>query len=510
MRYENRDMRYENSPLKRRDCRTPLPEKIGTKCGSRGDRQWIPTAVGRNCQGCVDGTLRSKHIRSKHRTSAEHTSRPDNSGLKHIRGYLLSLFLILVISTSALSQDTSPIERPAELRVLESYFQIAIEQNPELASLRRNVEAQKQRAPQVRSLPNPEVSIGFYLNPDMDTDLPGRFSAGAMQMFPWFGTLDTRGNVEESIGEAMTHSLTARQLRILREIQDLWFEYFRLNHHVHVNRDILQIIKDLQSLVEARYESGRAGQSDLLRLQMEEERIMNTIDKLEDEKNPRREEFNALLNRDSGDNIEVPARLPKRMLAWTKDELFEIAQARHPGFRRLEAQRNQYRNEAELARLEGRPSFGLGLEYTGRDFGMMSMMDLDPIFAGMATIRIPMYRGKYKAQKKEAQLRLRATDHLETDLTNRLQSDIEKAMKRLRDGQREYQLISEELLPRSEQILELLSDEYGTGQVRFDEILQVLRELLALENEKVEALAEQNKAMAEVEQLIANELQVLE
>ncbi|NBC27403.1 MAG: TolC family protein [Bacteroidetes bacterium] len=408
------------------------------------------------------------------------------------------------------AQQSGPIERPAELRVLESYFQIAIEQNQELASLRRNVEAQRQQAPQVRSLPDPEVSIGFYLNPDMKSDITDRFSAGAMQTFPWFGTLDTRGNVEKSISDAMNHSLTARQLNILREIQDLWFEYFRLNHHVHVNRDILQIVRDLQAQVEARYESGRAGQADLLRLQMEEQRILNTIEELEDEKNPRREEFNALLNRDSGDEIEVPARLPERMLAWTKDELFEIAQARHPGFRRLEAQRTQYSNEAELARLEGRPSFGLGLEYTGSDFGMMSMMDLDPILAGMVTIRIPMYRGKYKAQQKEAQLRLRATDHLETDLANRLQSDIEKAMKRLRDGQREHQLISDELLPRSEQVLELLSDEYGTGQVRFDEILQVLRELLALENEKVEALAEQNKALAEIEQLIANELQIME
>ncbi|WP_340102882.1 TolC family protein [Rhodohalobacter sp. 8-1] len=483
---------------------------------SRGDRQW---SVQRNCQGCVDGRTSGVRTHSRLHAPSEHTPHSTNhppAGGFCIRfsplgrGFIgtLLIFLILVIPTFA--QDKSPIKRPGELRILESYFQIAIEQNPELASLKKNVEAQRQRAPQVRSLPDPEVSIGFYLNPDMEADLASRFSAGVMQMFPWFGTLDTRGNVEESISEAMNHSLTARQLNILREIQDLWFEYFRLNHHVHVNMDILNIVRDLQSLLEARYESGRAGQSDLLRLQMEEQRILNTIDKLEDEKNPRREEFNALLNREPGDEIEVPARLPERMAAWSKDELFEFAQNRHPGFSRLEAQRNQYRNEAELARLEGRPSFGLGLEYTGSDFGMMSMMDLDPIFAGMATIRIPIYRGKYRAQKKEAQLQIQATDHLETDLTNRLHSDIEKAMKRLRDGQREYLLISEELLPRSEQVLELLSEEYGTGQVRFDELLQVLRELLALENEKVEALAEQNKAMAEIEQLIANELQVID
>ncbi len=420
---------------------------------------------------------------------------------------LLAIITILSFTQTVQAQAPQPIDRPEELRVLDFYFQIAVEQNPELASIRHEVEAQRQRSPQVRALPDPEVSAGYYINPVNETSFPARFSVSAMQMFPWFGTLDARGNVEESIADAMHHSFTARQLEIISEVQDLWFTYYKLNHHVHVNMEILQIVRDLENLVEARYETGRAGQADLLRLQMEEQRVTNTIEQLEDGKNPVRERFNALLHRDPAEDIEVPMLLPSRTLAWSKEELLEFARHYHPQFNRLEAQRSQFQNRVDLARLEGRPSFGIGLEYMGRDFSMLSMMpDMTETFIGMATIRIPIYRSKYRAQQREARLQLQATDALETDLTNRFRTDLEKAMKSLRDGQREYRLIADELLPRSEQVLEILSEEYRTGQVRFDELLQVVRELLDLENELVEALANQNEAMAEIEQLIGNEL----
>lgn len=419
---------------------------------------------------------------------------------------LLFTLLFLGFTAAVSAQEIRPINQPDELQILESYFRLAAENNPELNSLRLEVEAQREQIPQVRALPDPEITAGYYINPENEANISGRFSVTAMQMLPWFGTLSARGELEENISEVMAYSLTARQLEIFSEIQDMWFQYFRLNHHIHINSDIIQIIEDLENLVEVRYESGRTGQADILRLQMERQRLLNIIEQLEDEKNPIRIRLNSLLNRNLSDNISVPMQLPERILAMSKDELFNIAQSRHPDFDRLNAQRNQFKNQLDLARLEGLPAVGIGLQYMGTDFGMMSMMDLDPVFIGMASINIPLYRGKYRAQRREARLQLQSIDEREIEVQNRFQSEIEKSMKKLRDGQRNYQLITEELLPRTEQVLDILSDEYSSGQIQFDEMLQVLRELLALENEKVEALTTQNKAMAEIEQLIGNEL----
>lgn len=321
----------------------------------RGDRK---NCVQQFFQGCVQRTLSWFCTRSRFCTPNQRTPRlckpaslftlyfsplklsafrkPETSW----RGFIITILFILVFTGVVSAQVTNqPIDRPEELRILDLYFQIVVGQNPELASLRYEVEAQRQRSPQMRGIPDPEISAGFFINPVNETTFPGRFSFSAMQMFPWFGTLDARGKVEESIGEAMFHSLNARQLEIFSEIQDLWFTYYKLNHHVHINMEILQIVRNLENLVEARYETGRAGQADLLRLQMEEQRLLNTIEKLEDEKNPVRERFNALLHRDPAEEIEVPMLLPSRTLAWSKEELLEFARNHHPLFNRLEAQR---------------------------------------------------------------------------------------------------------------------------------------------------------------------------
>lgn len=419
------------------------------------------------------------------------------------RGFVFTLFFILALTNPLIAQETGSKDRPQELQILESYFEMAVERNPELASLRYKIEAQKARSPQVRALADPEIGIGYYINPVMETAFTGRFSVSAMQMFPWFGTLNTREQVEETIAETMYHAANARQLEIFTNIQNLWFEYYQMDHHLHITMEIVRLVRDLESLIEARYETGRAGQVDLLRIQMEEQRLLNRIEELEDEKNPIREALNALMNRDPDEAVLVPAELPERSLAWTKEELFRLARSHHPDFSRIDSQRDQYNKEMELARLEGRPSFGIGLEYMASDFGMMSMMDLENVLTGMATVRIPLYKGRYRAQRNEARLQLRAADNLEADLTNRLHSDIERAMKSLRDAQRDYQLIVGELLPRSRQTVEILSEEYAGGQVRFDELLQVLRELLMLEMERVNALVAQNKTMAAIEQQIA-------
>lgn len=418
--------------------------------------------------------------------------------------------MVLVVNAPVFGQAAERIiDRPAELEILDTYFRMAVEQNPELASIRETIEAQNQRIPQVSALPDPEVSVSYFINPPNEADFPGRFSISAMQMFPWFGTLNARGNIQESIGEAMDHSLDKRQLQIFSEIQDLWFTYYKLNHHVHINNEILQLVRDLENQVETQYETGKTSQADLLRLEMEEQRLLNSIDQLEDEKNPVRVQLNAFLNRDSDEAVIVPNLLPVRELPWTKQELYEFARSMNPEFKELEARGRQYQNKAEVAKLEGRPSIGLGLEYMGRDFGFMNAMpDMNESFFGMATIRIPLYRGKYRAQKEEARLQLRAIDAMQIELSNRFQSDLEQAMKKFRDTEREYRLITEELLPRSEQVLDILLEEYTAGRTDFDELIQAFRELLSLENERVEVLSTQNEVMANIEKLIASELNI--
>lgn len=412
------------------------------------------------------------------------------------------------------SNDNEPgtaRQRPEELDILERYFRMAAEHNPELASIGYSADAQYQRARRMGVLPDPEVNLGYFPSlpqqgvlPDGVGGVAGRFQISAMQMFPWFGTLGTREEVAGQMGDARQHELTSRQLELFQEIQEVWFEYSRIELSIRTVEEMLAIVRDLEELVRTRFETGQTSQADLLRIQMEADRLQTRLENIRDRKEPLREQFMTVLGVDEQVDIEVPARLPERHLGQTRDELMQLALQRNPEFDRIESVRQSYRAEEDLARLEGMPSFGVGVEVMGRDFSTMSMMpDMNETVVGMATVRVPLFRERYRAQREEAQMEIRRTQQQERNMGNRLRSDLESAMNRLRDAQREEELISGNLLSRTEQALEILMEDYSVGRVTFDEVLQVQRELLDLELERLQQLARQNKAMARIERITA-------
>ncbi|MFO7854417.1 MAG: TolC family protein [Paracoccaceae bacterium] len=119
-----------------------------------------------------------------------------------------------------------------------------------------------------------------------------------------------------------------------------------------------------------------------------------------------------------------------------------------------------------------------------------------------STIRLPIYRSRTKSQKQQISSRLQAVEMERVQAENRISSDLESAQETLRSSNRSIELLDNELIPRARQVLDILSEEYTSGNARFDELLQIQRELLDLEFERVEAVVNQNKAMARIERLV--------
>lgn len=385
---------------------------------------------------------------------------------------------------------------------LEEYLRIASEENPELRALWHRYRSEQEKIPQVGALPDPEVTIGFDFNPMMSETVPGRFSISAMQMFPWFGTLESRREMQRAASEADLQSLNSRQLELFRDIQYAWFDLTELQRQIEIAEYTIGLVRDLETLVEIRYETAKTAQADLLRIQMEEQRLQTRISDLEDKRNPVKARFNALLNRAPDAEVQTDDEIASRTLPHTEEALKDRLIAQNPQFDQLDARERMLREQQNQARLDGRPSFGLGLEVMGRDFGPMSMSpDMNEGFVGMATIRVPIYRSRYSAQYRQASEQLRGLDYERVQTENTLLTGLEEALEQFRDSERSLKLLEEELIPRAEQAYEILGDEYAAGNVRFDDVLQMQRELLDLELERIETLVRQNKAVVSVESI---------
>lgn len=407
-----------------------------------------------------------------------------------------------MVNQSQPDQQMTSQSRPPAYPQLEKYLRIAAEENPELRALWHRYRSEQEKITQVGTLPDPELTIGYDFNPMMAETVAGRFSVSAMQMFPWFGTLESRREMQRAASEADLHRLNSRQLELFRDIQFVWFDLTELQRQIDIAKMTIELVRDLEVLVEARYETARAGQADLLRIQMEEQRLQTMITNLEDRKNPVRARFNALLNRESDADVQTTDEIGPGMLIHTKEALKTRLLDHNPKFDQLDARGRMLREQQNQARLEGRPSFGLGLEVMGRDFGAMSMNpDMNEGFIGMASIRVPIYRSRYRAQHRQATEQLQGLDYERVHTENVLLTELEEGLERFRESERSIQLLEIELIPRAEQAYEILSEEYAAGNVRFDEVLQMQRKLLDLELERIEALIRQNKAVITIESI---------
>ncbi|TVQ07959.1 MAG: TolC family protein [Balneolaceae bacterium] len=386
---------------------------------------------------------------------------------------------------------------------LEMYVRMALEQNPELKALDFLYRSETEKSRETGMLPDPELGINYDFNPMMSESFPGRFSVSVMQMFPWFGTLQARRELQMASAGADRAAIDIRRLELLEEVRMTWFDIFEMHHHIDVTWENLQLLRDLEKLVEVRYETARAGQADILRIQMEEQRLRNRLSDQEGMLISLTASFNALLNRNPVAAVFVPDDIVRRDYSYSSVQARSLARSRNPVFENLSARERELRMRDRIARLDGRPSFGLGLEVMGRDYGPMSMNpDATESFIGMATIRLPIYRGRTRSQQRQVGEEIKALDQLRYQAENRLDAELLTALEDARRFDRAILLHEVELIPRAVQALEILREEYASGNVRFDELLQIQRELLDLEMDRVEAIAAQNRAVIRLEALM--------
>jgi hypothetical protein len=93
---------------------------------------------------------------------------------------------------------------------LSSYLQTAAENNPGLKARFNEYMAALEIAPQVKSLPDPQLAFGYFIQPVETRVGPQQFKISASQMFPWFGTLKA--------GESWLYRWQKQNTRHLRKL----------------------------------------------------------------------------------------------------------------------------------------------------------------------------------------------------------------------------------------------------------------------------------------------------
>ena len=350
--------------------------------------------------------------------------------------------------------------------------------------------ASVQRITVERSLPDPRLTFQSDIADTVMSLMPG-----LMMDFPGPGKLKAAANVATAESDTRYFLFESAVLQTAFALKKSYYQLHFLDAKVSVNRQTLALVTDLEKLARTQNEVGKVTLQDVLRAQIELERLNTEIDNLEDSRNPLLAQLKAALGLKAEDAAPpVPQKFESTPLDLTSDQLFATALARNPRLKAMEAEVRMADASIRVATKAKVPDFSAGIEADVKAYPIM----VRPSFG----VTLPIWRDKIAAQIAGAQAGKRAAAaRLSGEQISLAVQFAEKSFM-FREASRNLVLLTERLLPKARQSVEVAQSGYVSGNVDFLNLLDAQRTLLAFQLSEVEARVQRELALAELSLLI--------
>lgn len=385
---------------------------------------------------------------------------------------------------------------------LNDYLEIAAENNPNVSAAYTEFEAAMQKAPQVSSLPDPSLTMSAF-GRMIETRVgaqEARFSL--MQMFPWFGTLEAKEDAAVLMAEAGFQQYLNLRKNLFFDIKSVYAELYALQETLQLKKENLEILNSYRELALSRFKSGNSPMVNVVRVDIQLSAAQTEIELLQEQIRPLQARFNLLLNREQSASIEVAdtLRLGAVIIPQNSADLFR----EHPSVIGFEKQRKSYELQELVAEKEGLPMIGLGVDYSiisERTDANPEMNGQDAIMP-MLTVTLPIFRKKYRAARKEAELMARSAELQQEAQVNELQYEYEATIYELQKAEKLIALYKRQITS-SDQANKLLISGFSSSITDFEEVLQMNQDILLYQTQAVEALKNGFMAEAQLEYLLS-------
>ena len=422
--------------------------------------------------------------------------------LKNIQAYQKRWLTMIIIPFLILASINTSGQS-----TLDKYLMLAAENNPALKAAFADYEVSLQQVPQVKSLPDPMFSFSYFIMP-VETRTGARvMDLSLSQQFPWFGTLEARGDVRAQRALAAFEMFQARKLMVYYEVKQWYYRLYLMDAQIRLTLENLRILNAYERMALSQFEAGRSGMVNVLKVQIEAEALNNDVLLLQDQRNLITERLNTLMNRPIDVPIATPDTLQNTQLILSLETIMDSIQRQNPELQALLYEETAAEYQKRLARLEGRPDFMVGVTYGFmKPYENMEILNNGQnMLMPMVSVSLPIYRKKYTAMQREAEFMVEAAQQEQVDRQNELRLMLQEAYYDHLDAQRRINLFGRQtrLLQQTQDLQITTFTAAGTD---FEEVLRLQRELYDYKLQLVNSIVDNNIAVAEIERLYGKEL----
>lgn len=394
------------------------------------------------------------------------------------------------------------------IRTLDDAIAAGLAENPGLHAAWSEYHAALERIPQAKALPDPRVMVNHFVE-DIETRTgPQRNQVWVTQMIPWFGKQRLRGEIASREAEAIHHAYEAKVLALTRDIALAWHDYAYLGESTAITRRVVGLLERLGDTVREKVRGGN-DLAPLLRLEVEIARTRDLLQQLEKQRLAESAAIDALLGRRSSEPLPWPepeetgdSERPDR------DALLADLLTRNP---ELGALRSRVEKAAEAVKLSRKspipdPMIGAGFFDTGEAFHPGTAGGGDDPWAIQVGFSIPLWPGKYRAERREAESNREAAEHAREDRENLLVAELEADLQTLAEIDERLALYEKTLLPKARQAVEVTESSYKGDRATVLELIDSERTLLEIERAHRRAVADRAKALVRLQTLTGETL----
>lgn len=419
--------------------------------------------------------------------------------MRILRVVLVLSALMAADSGEAISQIT------AEPLSIDDAVSLAREANPALRAARLRADVAAERVPQAGALPNP--MLGFALMNRQIQDfgstaepmLQNRIELS--QRLPWPGKLgfsEDRWKLLASAGaldaEETEHVLVAR-------VKAVYYRLAFMDRALLIMENTRGLLREFLDVSSTLYAVGEGLQQDVLQAQVAVASMTEDITVVEQDRLATAARLNALLGRAATVGIDELGLPPPGEELPSVEALMVLADAQRPGLQAARERARAAEAGYRAARRAIYPDFTVGMAYSHRP-------QFNDWLSFMVGISLPLWAGKSHLPRRRQMAAEQAEEEARAiDLYNETFARIAERRAEAERARKLVALYSTSVLPQARAAVESALSAYRVGKVDFMTLVQNELTVNRFEIESVRLAAEYQRAVGELQALVASDLE---
>jgi outer membrane protein, heavy metal efflux system len=412
------------------------------------------------------------------------------------------VLLSAIFARHALAQESVPPHTGAVTPLAELVAE-AETNNPQIEAARQGWQAAKQVPTQVSTLPDPQftlqhLSVGSprpfagYTNSDF-----AYIGLGVTQDIPYPGKLKLRGEIAKREADVSQQQVESVRRAVLAEVKASYFQLAYLSQTLAILESDGELLTQIEQAADARYRSGMGTQQDVLQAQLQKTKLVREIAMHHLEVGKLEARLKQFVNRPQDSPDIEPADLTETPLLQSYDDLLSAARAQNPELAASEKMIDKQSLQVDLARKDFYPDFSVQYMWQRTDptqFRAYYMLSFG--------VRVPIYRSrKQKPELAQAQSEeLRARSELEAQ-SQQLASELRAQYVVAQQTTEILKIHREGLAPQARSSFQSGLAAYQSNKQDFQAVLTAFLDVLHLDEQYWQNLAEYETAVARLEQI---------